>query len=1000
MLENVGRKITLILVLVLTSIALLVVPETPFNLGLDIKGGLRLVYRLDFEGALQSGQITAADMQNQAALLAETVGIIQERVDPTGVIDAIVRGEGTDRMVVELPGITGTAGEGAVSALAADLDESATSLELAAADAAALAGFPQDGGRIVLGNERIHYGRRLGAALHNLARAQGGSKAAPHPAGTAVQIDARDPILESIESLGDLSFQIVAEAGDFDSQETDITKETEKLREWAAKNPGVPIAAFNRLSPAEGGPHPSIEWYPEALPDKARDIAEVDRSVPILRPRQLSWSFRGSDLLRVTPSSDNQGFPAVGFEFQDARKNDFLEFTEENTGRLMAIVLNGEMDSAPRIDEPLPGQGIIRGQFSPEQRDALIRVLHSGSLRIRPELENKELVGPTLGRDYVDRGVLAGILAVILVLGFMIAYYRRLGVWAAISMLLGFTMLMGALSFLNATLTLPGVAGLILTVGMAVDSNILIFDRIREEKDKGRNPRQAAKTGFERALSAILDSNITTFLTAIILYKVGTGPVRGFAVTLMVGILASVFAAVVVTRVFVHFDLVRGIKEHKMGRWMVTANYDFLSKWRYAVTGSLVLIAAGLALFIALPNREKLGIQFLGGAEVRVRCARPMATQELRDLVATAEGYVRDAEVKAVIESEVENGRYTDFSLVFKVGESEEEAEVGTSGNRESQFEQLVTELLKDVLLPDGVLLDYDPASGATNLTLSFSEDHPADDIQHILGEAAGIRDSRVVPIPDQPFAYQVAGSTAPNRDRAELLQAIRRAFQDPVDATGAAFRLATPITSSSSVGPQVVGELRDKALIALAFSLFVIVLYIRVRFAEYSYGFAAVLALIHDVLITLGVMTLLNLVGFLNGEITLTMIAVFLTIIGYSLNDTIVIFDRFRENLPRMKAPLREVLNISINQTLSRTIMTSFTTFLAVAVLYAFNVGTGNVLESFAFAMMVGVVTGTYSTIYIATPALIWFDAYFARRRARKSEELGRQPASTASAV
>ena len=183
-------------------------------------------------------------------------------------------------------------------------------------------------------------------------------------------------------------------------------------------------------------------------------------------------------------------------------------------------------------------------------------------------------------------------------------------------------------------------------------------------------------------------------------------------------------------------------------------------------------------------------------------------------------------------------------------------------------------------------------------------------------------------------------------------------------------------------VGAQVVGELRDRALLALAISLFVVVMYIRVRFAEYSYGFAAVAALVHDVIITLGALTLANHVGLINGEISLPMIAAFLTIIGYSLNDTIVIFDRVRENLPRMKAPLKDVLDTSINQTLSRTILTSFTTFLAVAILFAFNFGTGNVLESFSFAMMIGVISGTYSTIFIANPVLLWLESRSGRVR------------------
>ena len=213
------------------------------------------------------------------------------------------------------------------------------------------------------------------------------------------------------------------------------------------------------------------------------------------------------------------------------------------------------------------------------------------------------------------------------------------------------------------------------------------------------------------------------------------------------------------------------------------------------------------------------------------------------------------------------------------------------------------------------------------------------------------------------------------NRTLAQVRSNIETTLTNASDSSGSAYGLAGPIASTTTVGPQVVGELKDKAVLAIAVSLFAIVLYIRVRFAEYSYGFAAVAALAHDVLITLGALALINALGLINGEITLPMIAAFLTIIGYSLNDTIVIFDRVRENLPMTKAPLEEVLNKSINQTLSRTILTSVTTFIAVLTLFVFNYGTGNVLESFSFAMMIGVIAGTYSTIFIANPVLLFFE-------------------------
>src|SRR5262249_42254838 len=229
----------------------------------------------------------------------------------------------------------------------------------------------------------------------------------------------------------------------------------------------------------------------------------------------------------------------------------------------------------------LTGGGIIEGKFKDEEVKNLITVLRSGSLKLKPTLQSDERVGATLGDDYVRKGLYSSLAAWAVVVLFMVVYYRRLGVFAALALFANLVMFMGGLAFLRATLTLPGIAGIVLTVGMAVDSNILIFDRLREEAEKGRNAKQAAKAGFENALSAIVDSNVTTFLSAVILYKVGTGPVRGFAVTLMIGVLTSVFAALVTTRVFVHWALSKGIDRFVMGRWMADANYDFLSKAKY-----------------------------------------------------------------------------------------------------------------------------------------------------------------------------------------------------------------------------------------------------------------------------------------------------------------------------------------------------------------------------------------------------------------------------------
>ncbi len=986
MIENAGRRIFLILLLVAVSVGLLTLQDRPFELGLDLQGGTRLVYSFDFDEARQGGQIDA--QENTMDVLGQTIDIIRNRVDPTGTKDAVLRQEGTSRIVIEIPGSLGLgAGEDIQTPLAEPLDDGADTLRLAGQN---VGRFPETGGSILIDEEEIHYRRRDGTTLFELDRGHTGTLAAAHTKDAAVHLVSDDAIRQAIENLGNLEFAIIAQAGDFFDTDTDLNLEKERLETWVAANAGSALADFNKVPNSLGGPHTSIRWFPFKQAEGAPETSEFERAAPVLNQTDPDYRFTGSDLSRVFYSQDRLGYPAVGFEMKGPRRDDFGDYTEENEGRQLAIILNEQLETAPTIEARLPGQGIIQGRYKAEEVKELITVLRSGSLRIKPKLEHVEKVGATLGSDYVRRGFLSAIVAIISVLVFMAIYYRRLGLISAVSLAVSFLLLMGGLAFLKATLTLPGIAGLILTVGMAVDANILIFDRIREEGEKGRNVKQAAKTGFEKAMSAILDANITTFLTAVILYKVGTGPVRGFAVTLMIGILTSVFAALVITRLLVHFSLERGAREFSMGKWLVEAKFDFLSKAKVAMTGSIIFIGLGLALFFITPDKDKLGIDFMGGAEVHIVTAEPQEIDVLRKRMSEIPTIGESAEVKPIIESK-DGDRYTEFRAIFK----SEGSDTDETEELQRRFESTLKAELADLLLenPIQVSLSDKGATSEAKIGLLFQSAHPTADLEDVL-RAAGFQNPTVEIDGSRKNAYLATAETSAGRTTADIIPDIEGEFSKATDSNGAGYDLATPIPSSSIVGPQVVGELQDKAFLALAISLFVIVLYIRVRFAEYSYGWAAVAALMHDVLITLGVLVAANRTGLINGEISLPMIAAFLTIIGYSLNDTIVIFDRVRENLPRMKAPLSEVLNTSINQTLSRTILTSITTLIAVLILFVFNYGTGNVLESFSFAMIVGIITGTYSTIFIANPVLLWMESRKGRGHGVPSREVAAKQA------
>ena len=962
MVKNLGRKLALVFILLTVSVLLIALGDPPFRMGLDLQGGTRLSYRFDFEDAVSSGAI--GQNENKAEILAQTIDILKNRVDPDGLLEAVIRTEGTDRIVFELPGRSPLKGAEASYPLGQEIDATGKLLQLQLPDGTQADNFPEGGGLIRIGSEQIRYESRKGNQLVGLTRGHLQTKTIAHSAGDVVTLVSDDAIRNAIENLGQLQFLILATAPDFTGTGTDLTSERARLDSWVAEHPGADVSNFNRVAIENGGPNAMIRWY---------SYPNVGQAEPCLVPTE-DWTFRGGDLGKVFPTTDGLGYPAVGFETRPNRVADFTEFTGENIGRQMAIVLNNEIRTAPSLDERLAGRGIIRGGFTSQEVRDLVTVLRTGSLKIKPILEAEEVVGPTLGADYVERGALSGFLGLAAVLVFMLVYFRRLGVYASISLAATMLMLMGGLAFFQATLTLPGIAGIILTVGMAVDANILIFDRIREEMDNGRNIKQAAVNGFDQAFSTIIDANVTTFLTGAILYNFGTGPVRGFAVTLMIGIAASVFAALVITRVLVHFAMEKNVSKFSVGTWLVTANYKFLSKAGLALPISVVLIMGGVGLFSTMKPAEKLGIDFLGGGSVMFRTEEAHPIEEIRALVKGIEGEIGEsAVVKQVVESASGDG-YTAFRATFKIDPGSLKA--GDNGAIDS-FVNAISGAVGDKLQSGPVEVSMgtnEAGRTAAELRLYFDNSHSAADVSNQL-TIAGFDEVEVTVDANRPNTYLAQVVSDISTTALSIQSSVQNAFVGKTDSANTNFSLSNPIPESNLVGAQVVGELKDKAILALLISLFVIVMYIRVRFAEYSYGFAAVAALIHDVLITLGVLSLVMYTGVLDVEISLPMVAAFLTIIGYSLNDTIVLFDRVRENLPRVDKPLSDVLDLSINQTLSRTILTSLTTFLAVAMLFAFNVGTGNVLEGFAFAMVIGIVVGTYSSIFVASPILLWFE-------------------------
>ncbi|WP_101067901.1 protein translocase subunit SecD [Roseovarius salinarum] len=574
----------------------------------------------------------------------------------------------------------------------------------------------------------------------------------------------------------------------------------------------------------------------------------------------------GEQLVDAQPDFDQNGQPAVTFRFNPAGARQFGNYTADNIGSPFAIVLDDEVISAPVIQSHIPGgSGIITGNFTVEESTELAVLLRAGALPAGLEFLEERTIGPELGADSIEAGKIACIVAFALVLVYMFASYGLFGLFANVALILNVGLIFGLLSAIGATLTLPGIAGIVLTIGMAVDANVLVFERIREELKTAKGPSRAIELGYEKALSAITDANITTFITAVILYALGSGPVRGFAVTLGLGIITSVFTAIFVTRLVVIFWFERKRpKTVLQGRALrlvpKDTNWDFFSRWKITLgaSGLLILLAAGSFGLQGL----NFGIDFRGGTTIRTDSAQ-----------------------------QIDIGAYRDAIQPLGLGDV------------------TITEV-------------FDPTFG-----------------------------------PDQNVAMiRIQAQEGQQSVSADTVEQVRDALQDVApDIT---------FTSVESVGPKVSGELIQTAMIAVALAIAAVLVYIWLRF-EWQFAVGAVAALVHDVILTIGIFSELQI------QFDLAIIAALLTIVGYSLNDTVVVFDRVRENLRKYKKrPLSEVLNLSINETLSRTVMTSVTTLLALLALFVLG---GDVIRGFVFAMIWGVIVGTYSSVFVASAILLW---------------------------
>ena len=819
-----------------------------------------------FANSVNRGKIssTSTDSQVKKVIDAEIDGavdrvykIIQARIDKFGVANPnIQRLPGTNRIQVELPGVENPE-------RARKLLSGAAKLEF------------------VECYELNEYGgglNALGALLDKEAKA-------PVAAATAAAPATKDTAANALAN------KLAAAPATKDSgkakADTSAGSALTKLFLPLGNNIGVYVkdtarvnALFARAEVKAMFPaNLTFAWAAKGIPAKNGD--EILSLEALKKGQGQSAPLEGDVITDAAQDFDQGGRAEVTMAMNGTGARIWKNLTGANIGRRIAIVLDGYVYSAPVINGEIPGgRSSISGSFSVEEAKDLANVLKAGKLPAPTRIVEDAFIGPSLGAESIDQGYMSMGLGLLLVIIFMIGYYGTPGWMANLSLFFNVFFIAGVLVQIQAALTLPGIAGIVLTLGMAVDANVLINERIREELHKGKGLLDAINVGYEKALSAILDGNITTVLIGVILIIFGSGSVKGFGVTLCIGLITSVFTAVYISHILIEWMAKRAIKAGKEKEMTFETfisrdlfkgmNFDFIGKRKYSYWFSWALIAIG-AIVLFMQGGFNLGVDFKGGRSYVVEFSTPVESGKVKEALAD------------------------DF---------------GGKGVEVKTF------------------------NGPTKLKVTTS------------------------------YLVEDESITANNTVRTALETGLKQ------------FSAQSPkIVSTSKVGATVADDILMQSFVSIFYALIAIFIYILIRFRKWQYSLGGIVALIHDTLVVLGMVGIVRLFGF-ELEIDQVFIAAVLTVIGYSINDTVVVFDRIREEIGLdadlgNKELMIKTINESINHTMSRTVMTATTVFLVVTVLLIFG---GDVLRGFSFAMFVGVVFGAYSSIFVAAPIVIDF--------------------------
>lgn len=608
---------------------------------------------------------------------------------------------------------------------------------------------------------------------------------------------------------------------------------------------------------------------------------------------------------------DQLGRVVVDMQMDSQGARDWRTMTEKNKGKIVAVTLDNRVYTAPSVNDVIPnGRTQISGNFTQEEAKELVDVLGAGKLPAGAKIVQADVVGPSLGAESINDGIMSFLIAFAVIIVYIIFYYGGAGVYAVIAMVINLFYIFGIMDSLNATLTLPGIAGIVLSMALAVDANVIIYERTKEELFRGKNILEAYKDGFKHAISAIIDGHATTFITALILYVFGTGPIKGFAVTLMIGLIMTLFTSVLLSRVMIFSRLEKG---KSLSVWTApTKNLfrntwiDFIGKRKYAYYVSAILMVISI-VSIAV-NGFKYGIDFTGGRNYVVRFEKPVDATQVEESIAKL---------------------------------------MNTNDGKNNSIEAKTFGNSSQLKISTDYLIDDESLAADQNVEQKIYE---------------GMKS-------ELPAGMTLADFKAADKGHAGIV-------------------------SSTKVGPTVADDITTHGILAVVVSLVGIFIYILVRFDKWQFSLGAVAGLFHDTVVILGVYSLFYKVMPFNMEINQDFIAAILTVIGYSINDTVIIFDRIREYLREKKAlTLAGLFDDSISSTIGRTFNTSFTTILVILAIFIFG---GDNLRGFMFCLLIGIGFGTYSSIFIASAT-----AYdFLRGKKKEDKVTGKSSISNAEIV